>query len=418
MSRYTRRGALAAGGAALAGLAGCISRPSEGETATTGTSTTAETTTGTTDEASDEATDDGTTTDDGPAAAWTRDLQVTSGIAVRDDTTFFGDASGRVHAMDPDGTDRWALDLEAPVRRLRFAADTIYAMTGSWSGPHLSGSTVHAIEPDGSARRWTHTVEKGQRTAVLLGEAEGVLGVGLRNDYIQPSGEATFGLDAGDGTEVWRTETGDVNEGAAGPETLYAGHYEGVTAFDPATGEQRWTHQMNYADAPILLSGVPVMADDDVVARDPATGDLRWTYGEGTDLAGAHAAHGRVYARGGVIAALDAEGTELWRYEKGGWVNGHTQRYLFGDDEARIFVLSTNGEEVWSADSPGEHFSLAAGTDAIVAGTWEGSVYAYDIANGDQVYSFDVEADHAEQLAATRNHILVTDETTLYALEG
>lgn len=416
MSRYTRRGALAAGGAALAGLAGCLSRSGEGATTTTsttpGTTTTPDEGTTTTDE---ETT---TTTEEGPAAAWTRDIKVTSGISVREGTVFLGDASGRLHAMAPDGTDRWTVDLEAPVRSLRFADDTIYAMTGSRSGPNLAGSMVHAVERDGSETRWSYTVQASSRTAVLLGEADGVLGVGLRNDYIQKSGESTFGLDAGDGTEVWRQETGDINEGAAGPNTIYAGHYTGVTAFDPATGEQRWTHPENYADAPILLSGVPIMAADKVVARDPESGDVRWTYGEGVDLAGAYAAYGRVHARGAVIAALDVEGTELWRYEKGGWVSGQTAEYLFGDDEGRIFVLTRDGQEVWSVDGPAEHFSLAAGTDGLVAGTWEGSVYAYDIANGDRVFTFEVEADHAKQLAATRSHLLVTDESALYALRA
>lgn len=408
MTRLTRRRALQVGSGVLVGLAGCL-----GDSDGTEQGTTTATTTTTTTE--DETT---TTSSTSPHLDWTRDLQVMSGFTEFEGTVLFGDASGLLHAMAPDGTDVWTFDVGAPVRRIEVAEDTIYVMSGSRSGAHLSGSTVHAVERDGSERRWAHEVQEGYRTAVILGEAQGVLGVGLRNDMIEESGEATFGLDVTDGTEVWRRETGDVDGGVAGPDTIYAATYGGVTAFDPETGEERWTRSEDFADAPMLVGDHAIMAADDVVALAPATGKPRWTYGEDVDLAGAYVTGDRIYARGAIVAELAPDGTEQWRYEPGGWVTAHADGRLFGADDTRLFALTADGKEAWTAENPAEYFDLTAATDSLVAGHMEGTVIAYDQADGSVVYRFDIQEGHAEKLSAVGDRLLASDSETLYGLEG
>jgi outer membrane protein assembly factor BamB len=371
MDQLSRRAALAAGGGLLASLVGCGERTDQRDPG--GTDTTRPTTTSRTDTRT--ATTDQPTTDATPTTrehvAWTRSLTATSGLTVAGDTIYVGDVSGTVHAMGPGGSDRW-----------------------------------------------TAEVGESYRTPVLLGVADGVLGVGLHNDMLEATGEATLGLDVTDGGETWRTATGDVSDGVAGSATIYAAEYVGeLIAFDPTTGTERWTNPGDYPDPPVLIDGVALVGDDEITAVDPESGETRWTVGEDLDLAGCVGVGDRAYTRGEVVAAVSPDGTEHWRYESGGSIDVYAGDRLFGSDERHLFALSTDGTELWSVEKPIEHFNFDAATDSLVAGSTEGTVHVYEAASGRQAYTVSVDGRHASGMAATTDRVLVADENRLYALE-
>lgn len=410
MEHLTRRQALTMTGTAIAGLAGCIGEdgsPGEKETTTTRTTSTATTT------QSPE-----TTTETAEEIDWTRDVRVISGPRVVDGMLLVGDAAGFLHAMDETGTDEWQLEIGPPIQSLLHTEETIFLTTGKWSGPHLTEPSVLAVEPDGSQIRWSVPIEEGSSWPNLLGVANGVLGVGVQNDYLQPKDEATFGLDIANGSELWRVETGDVTEGAAGPKTIYAADVAAVRAFEATDGTERWTKSEDYADAPLLLDGLPVLAGDSLVAVDPKTGDERWTYGKSLDLAGAIHIGDRLYTRGSVVAPVGPDGSADWEYEKGGVIHSHADGLLFGDDGSTLFALSMDGSEVWTAPIPAEYFSLDAATPDLAAGHWEGTIAVYNTMDGSEAFSFDVPSEHATGLVAIGDHLVVTDDSGIYGFRG
>lgn len=412
MTGRTRRAVLASGGALLAGVAGCLGTPRDTDATATSTTTTDSTTSATTTETTR------TTTSEPEHLAWSRPLDATAGPYVVDDSVFVGTRDSGLHALAPDGSDAWTFDPEYPVHDLLVAEDVVYAVTGAQSSAHLTNAAVEAAERGTGERRWRVPVEAGYRTPTPLGVAGGVLGVGLSNDRLKGSGKSTFGVDVTDGTEVWRVETGDVREGAAGGTTVYAAEYGELTAFDAATGDERWARSRQVGNPPLLLGDVALVAADPVTALDPESGESQWTFGEDLDLAGAVKFGNRAYTRGKVVAALDAAGTVHWRSDRGGGIDARDGDLLFGDDESRLFALdAASGDERWAIDKPAKYFDVPAATRGVVAGGAEQTVYAYDQASGESAFTFDVHDDHVKVVTATSRRLVVSDDPTRYGLE-
>jgi len=405
MPPYTRRRALAAGGTALLPLAGCLAREESPQGTVTTSVQDGTTTTG------------GTNTADPEQIEWSRDIPVTTDLTVADGTIVVGDREGVLHVLGADGSEQWTYEADSAIRSVQVTEDTLYLTTGERSGAHISGAQVHAVERGGQ-QRWATGVGKRARQAHILGVADGVLGVGLQNDNIKPTGEATFGLDIRDGSEVWRHETGDVDGGNAGPERIYALEYESVVAFHAGSGARLWSRPVEFPDSPFRLGSVLVVPGKTIAGLDPSNGHAAWTFGGSLDLHGAIRVGDRVYTRGEVIAALERDGTETWRYDRGGWLGAHRSGLLFGADDSRCYALRTDGNEQWTASIPADYFDLEAATETLVAGTAEETVHAYDQADGTRAYSAEFPEGHSIGLAATRDRFVMATESGLYALRG
>lgn len=410
MNRLTRRSILAASGGVLTAMAGCTS---ENDSADQNTATTTLTVSNTT---SDESV--GTTTGQSEFLEWTRDVTPTSEPIVVDETIFVGDQNGSLHAIAPNGSDRLTVDLQESVQSIHPTPSAVFVVTANMSATHVTRSVVHAIEPDGSERRWWAEVEGGPG-AKILGVTDGVLGIGLHDDYLQRSGEGVLGLAVEDGTELWRAETGDVRDGTAGPKTLYAAEYGSLIAFAPRTGKKYWSIDRDVSETPVMLGDIPLLANGEMRALDPQTGAVRWTYGGDVALDGATVIGSRAYTNGARVAALEDDGTEAWRYDNGGSVTAWSSEFLFGTaEETRLFALSKAGEVQWTGELPDEGFRLDAATDAVVGGITEGRVHVFDQADGSERYTFRTETDHATGIAATTDRLIVGGETRLYGLSG
>lgn len=192
---------------------------------------------------------------------------------------------------------------------------------------------------------------------------------------------AFHGIDPATGERGWHRLTRD--DGALGQihgdpvvaEGLWIaashGRYKGlVYAFDPETGEPRWTHPLGKGSRVRLHrhqdTVLAVSLAGEVVALDLATGEARWTLAAPEGQASYHfgdpaLADGRLYLprEGGVVDAVDAaDGSLLWRTRTG--LNLQTSALLFagellvGSADGRLARLDPDGGALLGAFDPGE----------------------------------------------------------------
>jgi outer membrane protein assembly factor BamB len=205
--------------------------------------------------------------------------------------TFYLLAFDGVHALAPDGTERWHRPLGGG------PANTIQS-TGH---PVVVEDTVYA--PTASTTRHTDAREGVAALAADTGE--------LRWRYDVPAAELgwTFPPAYADGT-------------------LYCSLLQyGVVALDAATGGVQWETRLP-AEGPATVGegGVFVSVEkrdgdpSGIVALEPGTGDVAWrTRGDGTwPGRSVAAADGRIFHREGLkdlVCREAASGDERWRYE-------------------------------------------------------------------------------------------------------
>ena len=180
--------------------------------------------------------------------------------------------SGSLIALNPDGTQQWAYQIDNSVSSPAIGADgTVYVGAGgsSWGGfgglyainsdgtlkwsiamgfvgatPAIGtdgtiyvgaeeggNGSLYALNPDGS-QQWTFPIEE---SSAALG-ADGTVYVGASDDYL-------YALNSTDGTQLWRCAlNGAVNNVAIGGDgTLYVGAGGGLYAIGQGTAQQAMT---------------------------------------------------------------------------------------------------------------------------------------------------------------------------------
>ncbi|USZ71925.1 PQQ-like beta-propeller repeat protein [Natronosalvus halobius] len=185
-----------------------------------------------------------------------------------------GSGSGRLHALDLDGTERWTLDTGSVYHQPRLWNGTIYVGSDDgnvWAVDAESGDTVWSKSVDGED---DHPVDPRVEAV-----ADGVV-------YVTKYGEfLAFEADTGD--EQWHHDLGDDRvrtfhladdgDGTTDPEAIYYSTYDAVGRL--TNGESDWTTTLESAVA------VHALEDDSLVVTfgyaigvlDPADGNLRWS---------------------------------------------------------------------------------------------------------------------------------------------
>jgi outer membrane protein assembly factor BamB len=258
------------------------------------------------------------------------------------DGTFYVLAFDGVHALAPDGSERWHRSFGgAPSNSILatghpvVAGEMVYVPTASTTDHTEATEGLYALDSRSGDVRWRYEVPEGRGWTFAPAAADGTV-------YCSAIDYGVVALDAATGAVEWETRL-PVN----GPPTVAAGHVyvsAEVTTGDPAhvvalaagTGEEAWRS----TDDGTWLGRSVAAAEDrvfhrealsDLVCRDAATGEVRWRQELAVAGLGTPAlVDGRVYslarpAEGGDtgLLALDAAtgervGFASTRYGSGG----------------------------------------------------------------------------------------------------
>ncbi len=107
---------------------------------------------------------------------------------------------------------------------------------------------------------------------------ERVLGFGTTAVVVETDGEM-WGVDTGTGKLSWTVELEDADYAAAAGAAVVSFDGDVLTAFDAASGDQRWTYDAADADGvhvPTDGSRVLVAGEDDLILLDAASGEEAW----------------------------------------------------------------------------------------------------------------------------------------------
>lgn len=339
--------------------------------------------------------------------------------AVTDDAVYV--PSGRLFALNHDGTKRWSVETADGAFGTPSVADAVY-FTDIRASRGRRDDAVRAIEFDGS-ERWTF--EPGGNL-VLLGVADGLAYVNTMSDYSAAEGFTLYAVNAETGEKEWEAEVGAPSEihisgdtvvvasdgavrafetdgtkrwerqadvesiaGIRG-DALVADGRSSVTAFDTDDGSERWevTNEDRTVTDAILRDDVAYVAEYSTLsAFDLEDGEHLWRSAEhdSQHYYIAEAADGVVYTSGGKgVAAVDATtGAERWT-----WSDGANAIYaeqwndvLYVSGDSRLAAVGTDGEERWRFRADGSDAALYRPnvSDAgCYVGNEDGTVYGFE----------------------------------------
>ncbi len=302
------------------------------------------------------------------------------------------------------GRKQWRTPLSNPVQaRPVYAGDAdagtarLYVVTGSQE-PQSNRFALHALDPTSGEPYWSVSAEDG--SLHLLATTEDTVFVGQRADRPDQSAQAISALDAADGAERWRIESGplvrDTSAHTLRRETLFVTTQTRLRALEPATGDERWH----------------VDATDDGDLAGPAFGSRskRVAVGSGT-----------------VLRALSLTGgEELWRRDLEFEItdittpSAATSSTIFVDapDGRLLAVNPVDGGNVWSHTGTGDRGTLtvARTSDSLYVGS--GGVYAINPVSGQQRWFFTPDVQGALGVhASTAVFASAVDAGRLWALD-
>ena len=319
-----------------------------------------------------------------PVLAWQAHAKaaVPNNVVIVGDAVYFASDDGVVHAVDrASGSERWAITLDAPIRRGPVAADgrlyviadsgapmaldpatgtTLWTGAGRYANPSelaSDGTMLYfgtgdgllvAIDASTGAERWT--LKPSASTTAVHSPA-----VANGRIYVGTVGGGYVAIDAATHTVIWTGDTASDSTGTAAVGDGLAfigtavdepnGH---LRAFDAQTGHLRWTADLPLLQFPTITNETAYSATQEglVAALDLVTGKARWTV----------QLHGKV-------RPMAVAGSTL---------------YLAADAEEKVYAFDTvTGGKLWSfALDGGDDCCIAVAHGSVFVGTMSGSVYA------------------------------------------
>lgn len=434
----TRRALLTA---AVAVSAGCVGQRSETDAST-------ETPTDAGTDAPDGSTETLSTSDSSGAPAfarWSRELPhdelglLSLGGGPETPAIFVGnsasggesnDADHALHALSlQEGNETWRADLPNPIRTAPKYAGTeeaprIVFATGRES-LHGDGFEIQAVDPDSGDRVWSFGIDD-TRFLYPIATTEDTVFVGRRDDQLGESGEYVYALDAVDGDERWRTETGDVfpSQTSRRRDALLVKTMGRVRALDVDGGDERWQAEAesvgydNRAERVFTQTDTTVRAlaladgselwrrefdvdisplttpraamDETVFVGDEAgslhalsslDGETRWalSVADGRFKPSAERTSDRLYVAGAGVHAVDpVSGERHWSFmpDVDGSVDVDASRTVFASTDRRLWALDPEtGQERWEF-APGSEFAGVANAGSLAFVGVDGTTYA------------------------------------------
>ncbi len=317
----------------------------------------------------------------------TKGIQSTPAID-KDGTIYFTSFSNYLFALNPDGTEKWRFRL--------------YTFSNIWNSP--------AIAPDGT---------------IYIGSEQHPHGPGKAPVEIG----ATFYAINPDGTEKWSIEymiSGISSSTAIGKDgTIYSSGYESSNAEDDvgegilyaynSDGSVKWEFRFEkwQESSPVIApNGIIYIGSKEgkVYAINPADGTERWNYqtGDGVSALPAIGADGTIYIGSWDynMYALNPDGTLKWKILTGESFEGVSSSaaigsdgtIYFGSNDYDIYAANPDGTLKWQYETRGGVVaSPAIGSDGTVYfGSWDGYLYAFG--HPDDAMEIEEEQPYSEDL--------------------
>lgn len=232
-----------------------------------------------------------------------------------------GGGSGSLHAVEHDGTERWTINIGSVYERPRYVDGTVIAASDD--------RTVRGVAAEDGSDVWVVDIEKS------------LPGV--------PSLDAVV-----DGNVYVRLD-------------------EDLLVFDVESGDERWTYSVDgRMSRPVIADETAYLATPTgIVALDTSSGRDRWHVEQSGGVVAAQ--NGQVYvARRGELCTLDTDdGSERWCESISGLIRHVGDRGVYVGDTT-LQLIDGAGETSWTTEVNGELTSLSVhdGTVyALTAGT-------------------------------------------------
>lgn len=402
-------------------IAGCLDANEAAVTTPTGTQT--------------DAIDRTRTIREGSPVIWQRSLgsPIAASPTGTGDGLYVGTESGTIESLAPaDGSRRWSYDAKTGIRASPVLVDdTVFIVIGE---PDLfANHVVVALDAETGTERWTFGPEEWWLE--ILGATEDALYVGTADDEIDKVGQTLYALSLTDGSIQWSGELGDPSGGLMADGTIYVSTYGRLYAYDTATGEQRWTRDVEDDPTRTIAATdetVCYVADEGdtrgkLFAVDSETGETLWSHGEW--MATSTTLHGdTLYVGGEHIAAFDpASGEQRWMTDQSGYVPRVPVRdgvLYAGGDAIRAYDVGDGALHwTWTPETGVEGAVPAAIVrDSVYVDSWgradprNRSKFVLDTTTGERRWAFE-DGTELTDLAVDRSRAYVGGENgVVYAL--
>jgi len=235
------------------------------------------------------------------------------------------DNKAGLYAINPDGTQKWFVREPSGVTVVPTIADDGTVIYGA-ANPQNNKGRIKALTLDGKLK-WEF---------VLLEWLEGPAAIGPDGTIFTGSKEGDFYALNPNGTEKWRFKTkGGISAAATigGSETVYIPSWDGnLYALDQKTGKEKWHYDAKVGRDPKLFEGYP--GKETLITNAPLSKDGVLVFGDAFDT----------------IYALDTNGKELWKWKNVSGASfsstpaiGSDGTMYFGDGGGNFIALSEKG---------------------------------------------------------------------------
>ncbi|MGH7946512.1 MAG: PQQ-binding-like beta-propeller repeat protein, partial [Opitutaceae bacterium] len=272
-------------------------------------------------------------------------------IGVEVGTATGSSASGRLFALNPNGSQKWVFTAPDWIDSTPAIAADGSVFVGCWDG------VLHALRPDGT-KSWEYKAGAFIASSPALG-SDGTIYVGADSDLvaINPNGTLKWSFPV----EDWI----DSSPAIAPDGSVVFGSWDGNVYAVRPDGAEKW----RFATDGSVASSPAIAADGSVYlgSRDArfyalnASGGLKWSFdlADTVETAPAIGADGTVYVTtsGGRLFALDQNGAERWRYPRAdqpalnGIYSSPAVRadgaILFGSSNDALYALRSDGTLLW-----------------------------------------------------------------------
>ena len=341
-----------------------------------------------------------------------------------------------LRALDlQSGEEHWHVGVDHPVQTPPMYLDaddrTRFVFATGLTSRFDVGFIVQAVDPDDRDRAWRFGPDE-HRLHYPLAIEDGTVFVGRRDDH--GSGEFVYALDGNDGSELWRTESGDVVSSGhtARRDLLFVDTLTRLRALALEDGEAVWSVTAESHAYDNRADRVFVQAEGEDVVRGLAHADGAELWRRAfefnvTRITSPRAAMDEtVYVGdygGRLLAVSPREGDTSWtlsvdRDQGFGPSVARTGERLYVAGAGVHAVDPVSGERAWVFEPDVEgYLHVEAGAPSTVFAHADRRVWALDPESGDPRWTFEPESELAG-VATAGDVAFVGVDGAVYALDG